>query len=695
MEKLFKTLTQKRIIIIYYIILACTTGLVGYASLGKGFDFDVVFETAGDGFSVLAFIKGIQENGFVGAWFNDRIGAPEVSALIDFPGMGNLEIIIFWILSLFTESTTKILYTFLILSFILDGISMSVLMRKLNLNMEVSFVFSCLFSFAPFHFYRYLGHSSLILYVSVPISLYLGAYVAGIIDEDKKWKLITASIILGIGYGYYYAFGLIILAMAYLIGFIGTENKKEILGRLWIGGAVLVTVFVGLLPKITYSLFYGGNLEAGQRVFYEQEIYGLKIINLLLPVTYSRIDFFRNLTNSYITSGAPLVTENYTASLGFVGSVGFILLCFALIFSLINKTKCNSKEWKLIDYLSLLTASFVLIGAIGGFGEIFNWLVTATIRCYNRSSIILTCTSLMMVAILVNKVKIKSNRLSIIVCVLILFVGMYDQVKVSSDNWQAGLRDTQTMYETYFEKVEDNLSDNAMVYQLPYMRYPENGPVHNMPDYKPFVGYVFTDNLRWSYGAVRGRNERAGELNIDEGMSYNFLAGIKEEGFDAVYIDLDGYADGGERIMEFYNGLGIQPIVSGDAKIYLYDISELNIEEIQLKPGYTFVKAWADKYNERVSENELNDIVEGLGNMDTAAYLALYNWFAANGSVSNTTDQEYVDCMYNELLNRGESDEERADWVMQIQNGMSRQEVFYSFLNSEEFRSGKGLILGN
>ena len=159
---------------------------------------------------------------------------------------------------------------------------------------------------------------------------------------------------------------------------------------------------------------------------------------------------------------------------------------------------------------------------------------------------------------------------------------MYDQVKIWPAHWQDGIRGTQEMYEVYFDKVEDALDENAMVYQLPYMEYPESWPVNNVADYELFAGYVFTDTLKWSYGATKGRNEYARELNIDGGMSYRFLAAIKEAGFSAVYIDLDGYEDGGEQILGFYNGLGILPIVSDDTKLYLYDISRLSLSLIKI-----------------------------------------------------------------------------------------------------------------
>lgn len=667
---------------LYYLALIAVTGLVGYISLGRGFDFDVVNSTNGDGFSTMAGIKSIQERGIWGAWFNYRTGAPGVSTLIDFPAWGLVDDIIYCVLSCFTDSTPRIAYMFLIVSFPLDGIAMSLLMRKLNFNEAVSFVFSSLFAFAPFHFIRYLGHSTLIVYISIPAALYLGGCIVGIIDETKKWKLIAVSVVLGIGYGYYYAFGLIVLAVSYLVRFIKLDNKKEILRQLWIGVAVSVSIFVGLLPQITYSIVNGKNLEAGNRIFWEQEIYGLKIINLLLPVPYSRNAVLRNLTESYASSGAPIVTENYFAGLGIIGSLGFAALCITFIISFVGK-KYAGKEWELVDYLALVTLTFVLTGTVGGFGEIFNWAVTAQIRCWNRCSILLTCTCLLMVAVMVSK--IRNRRRLAAVCVMLLLVGMYDQVRVLDAGWQDGNRDIQRMYESYFDEVEGSLNENAMVYQLPYVEYPEAGWTNNLSDYELFAGYLFTDTLRWSYGSMRGRNEYARELNVDEGMSYRFLAKIKEKGFEAVYIDLDGYADGGEKILAFYNGLGITPLVSGDGKLYVYDISEVEVTDGMLTPGYSFVKMMSEKYNADASDEDMIKLAKGLSVSDMAAYSTLWCWFVS-GEPGSMTDEEYVENLYILILNRKPDDGGKAGWIEAIQNGMQRESVFQSFLGSEEFK---------
>ena len=169
----------------------------------------------------------------------------------------------------------------------------------------------------------------------------------------------------------------------------------------------------------------------------------------------------------------------------------------------------------------------------------------------------------------------------------------------------------RSIYNDFFSKAEESLSKGAMVYQLPYLDFPE---VSSTYDYKHFIGYLFTDTLKWSYGGVKGRNVKAGELNIDQGMSYRFLAAIKDAGFEAVYIDLDGYEDGGNQALLFYNQLGVKPLISDDGKLYLFDISAIEIPIEKTIAGFSFVNSWADEYDMDLDTDEKVEIAKGIGN---------------------------------------------------------------------------------
>lgn len=672
---------------LFYLLVSVTALAIGYLSLGNNFDFSVYHSFQGDGTLLSAMIKSIQEYGIAGIWLNPRIGAPEISALVDFPAMDVLMASIIWVISLFTNSTSAIAYIYLMITFLLDALSMSLLLRKMQINDTIAFVISILFSAAPFHFFRYLSHAVLSNYMSFAITIYLSFCILDIFDEAKnKWKICFCCFLLGIGYGYYYAFGLIVLSMAYVFKLVNLNNKKEIFHKIWIFAFVLATILISLIPKIGYSVLYGSNPVVGKRSFVEQETYGLKIIQMLLPPGYSRFSVLRELNQEY-SQKAPYVNENAGASLGIIASVGFLLLCVMLICSFASGKKREGNERLIIDFLSLSTLTLILMGSIGGFGEIFNYLVTAQIRCYNRSSIYIAGISLLLLAILLHKAYEKRKQISYILSSAVFLIGLIDQVNIYADHWQEDAKSKQLIYEKFFENVEDRLSDGSMVYQLPYLDFPE---VSSSYDYKHLIGYLFTDTLKWSYGGVKGRNEAAGNLNLDNGMSYRFLAEIQAAGFAAVYIDLDGYEDGGSKIMQFYENIGAEPLVSDDGRLYLFDLSDMKIPVEQFITGYSFVNLWANNYQMNIRQKEKIAIAKGIGIRNRDIYLKLYEAVSDSDVIKDCSDVEYIDFLYETILRRKEIDEERNLWLEYLQKGGSREDVFCSFLDSEEFRISNG-----
>ncbi len=556
-----------------YIIAAAFAILVGIISLGKGLDLSLAQSFDGDGSLMLAIFNGIQENGIEGIFFNPRLGAPDIASFIDFPVFDILSSSIVWVISLFSESASSSLYVYYVITFALNAIAMVALLKKLSFSRYVCFSVGLIFTFMPYHFLRGLGHVNLITYIGIPIAIYLSLCMIGYFEEEKKRNIIFWSAILGLGFGYYYAFGLILMSVAVIMRFCREPRLGKLKTYVWIPCVTLGFVFISLLPKLIYALINGPNELVGQRSPLEQEVYGLKIIQLLMPPSYTRFGKLGELVGLYSTH-APLVNENATAALGAVGSIGFALLCAALLYSFCTKDRCKGKMWDLIDFLSLSVLVFVTVGAIGGFGLVFNFLVTPQIRCYNRSSIFIAGLALVMVALVIDKITVSKSWGKCIICLAILGVSMYDTVYIHPDYWQEALRPTQEIYEDYFANVEASLDEGDMVYQLPYLDFPEVGPF----DYKHFNAYLYTDTLRWSYGGVKGRDTGARELLDSDGGSYMFLKNIKNAGFKAVYIDTDGYEDGGASILSFYNGLGVEPLVSSDGKLYLYDIRNINVD---------------------------------------------------------------------------------------------------------------------
>ena len=687
---------------ILYIFISIISIILGYLSLGKNINIDIYHPFVDDYNLLYAIVKSIQENGLMGLFFNNRIGAPETSALIDYPCCDLLMGIIVWLISLFTSSVSKIIYLFLIITFVLDSVSMAWFLRKLKINIECTFTISLLFSFSYFHFFRYIIHIPLSNYMSFAITMYLVCCILDILENENKYTIFVCSIILGIGYPYYWFMGLILIVIAYIIQII---RKQKISNKLYIFFTIIVFIIISLFPKIYYSLNKGINNEILNRQVLEQETFGLKIVQLFIPNQNSKISIFRDISLTY-NNCSNTVNENVSSYLGIVSIIGFVALFSFFIYSFFKNNKKEIKTWLLIDFLSFSTVFFMLFGSIGGFGCLFNIFINPIFRSQNRFSIFIMGFSLIAISLIINKIAEYKRLYSYFICFIILMIGMFEQYEIKNVDYKI-LEESQKKYESFFYNVEKKLSKNSMIYQLPYIDFPESGTKNKMPYYRHFIGYIFSKHLRWSYGGIKGRNLIAENLNIDDGMSYSFLENIKRTGFNAVYIDIDGYKDKGKEILNFYNALNIESIISDDKKFYVYDISNISFDDIRKKIEvyekgrdiYYFVNKITDKYIlylfnmhniDIASDSSFKDmfsdlLLRGLIFRDKKVYKQIVK--LESKIIFNLSDSNYIDYVYNSLLKRSESEKELKYWLREIDKGITREEIYYRFLDSQEFRN--------
>lgn len=563
-----------------FIIAVLSAVLIGCISIRIWqIDLSVMPGIGGDGTLGSFFIKSMEENGWKGLYFNQRVGAPDGSSLIDVPFMDIDMAFVLWIINFVTNDFAKTYYVFYILTYAMSAAGMFMLLEKMEVAYWLNSAISFIFAIAPFHFFRAMGHMSLSNYVTVPLGIYLAfAILEGEMPVIKKrkerkifnytfTKVMWLAIIVGFGQLYYAFFSLIVMAVALLFRLIKKKSFKVLIREGIIVYITSICFLIGIFPKIFYGWRQGKNLVAGIRVPMESELYGMKIIELLMPVSYSRVGKLREFTEKYVTSGV-WVSENTLSSLGIVSSIAFIFICCWLVYFFFAELVRNDYTEKM-QLVSISTLILVLFCTVGGFGTIFNFLVSPQIRAYNRASIVINC--LVLTAAAITMQRITKKKLLMVTGIVLVAVAIYDQVLIMPNGWQESAKIQQEEYESFFSSIEEELGKGAMVYELPYMNFPESPGIYNMLDYTHFLGYIFTDDIYWSYGGVIGRDETAKELYIDEGMSTRFLQGIKEAGFDGLYIDTYGFEDQGKEITGFYKKLiKSEPIISSDGRFFLY-----------------------------------------------------------------------------------------------------------------------------
>ena len=263
-------------------------------------------------------------------------------------------------------------------------------------------------------------------------------------------------------------------------------------------------------------------------------------------------------------------TRTAAQSLGILGTVGFAaLLGWALL-----RRRNNTPQ--LPDGLSLFTLVAVLVGTIGGFGSLFSLLVFSDIRCYNRISVYIAFFALAMVAWgldrFVARFAESPRRRWVVYGVfgLLLVLGVFDQSGSGHAPPYQRLHEVFAEDAAFVAAIEARVPPGTAVMQLPYVPFPENGPVHDMTDYDHFRPYLHSHSLRWSYGAVRGREEDQWQNIVTQRSPESLVNTLALSGFGGIYINRAGYEDHAAEslVHDLDRLLGMKPICGAKASSF-------------------------------------------------------------------------------------------------------------------------------
>jgi phosphoglycerol transferase len=552
-------------------------------------DWRVPFIYTGDAVFYSTIIKSIRENG----WYlhHDSIGMPWGTDLHDFPVPDNFHLLLIKFATFLTADHALILNLFFLLTFPLAALAAFFVFRRFEVSFFPALLGSLLYSFTPYHLSRSENHLMYSAYYAVPLMvmviLWVCAKESEVASRDLSLSLRNRKFLFSLGVcvliastgGVYYAFFACYLLL--VVGLIYAADRRSI-RRLLLPGALIATISVTLLANLSPSIVYRmrhGKVETPNRVASEAETYGLKIAQLLLPLTGHRIPALAQLKDRYNYN--PLITENDDATLGVIGSVGFLTLLGWLLAGGLNLRRSNrDAAGQMLSRLSVLNISSFLLGTIGGLSSIFALLVSPLIRAYNRISVYISFFALFAIVLLLDRVRQKyfRNRNGEIIfgflSAILIIVGVLDQ---SSNRFVPNYGWVQPSYRSdadFVGKLEASVPRGAMIFQLPLMRFPESEPIERVWGYDPLKGYLHSKHLRWSYGAMRDRQSDIWQMSIAEKPLPEMVAAAALAGFDGIYVDRFGYADDGARLEGELTALTeTKPLVSNNERLSFFTLA--------------------------------------------------------------------------------------------------------------------------
>jgi phosphoglycerol transferase len=552
-------------------------------------DLTVPMNYSGDNLMNQMFIKTILESGW--SLDNDRLGAPAALNMRDYPIPDVLHLGLIKLLGYLFHDSALILNLYLLLPFPLIALSAYFVLRRLKLGRLAALAPAVLYTSLPYHFFRIQGHLFLSAYYLLPLMIWVALRLSlgklPFLQADpesgkSRWRFLTweaagavlICLLTGLA-GVYYAFFSCFLVFA-------AGVKTAFRDRQWVPLGVsavlilLITAALGaaLAPSFQFWKYAGKNAEAANRFPAEADLYALNISDLLLPVYGHRLSLFENIRQHFEAPPRHDGEGGRITALGIVGSAGFCYLMGRFLW----RRRANVERAE--DGLAYLNLAAVLLGTFGGFGALFNFYVTPMIRCYDRITIFIAFFALAGLFLAVQRLAapyLRSAWARVAYAVglgAVMVLGVWDQ---TSQNFIPHYQETKRQYASdvdFGKRIEAMIPAGSMIYEMPYMPFPEYDPIQNLGDYELLRPYLHTRTPRWSYGTMKGRLASRWQAALAERPPPKKVEQLAFAGFNGVYLDRAGYADNGAAVeAELSRLLRTEPLVSGTGRQTFFDLS--------------------------------------------------------------------------------------------------------------------------
>ncbi|MCF3652081.1 hypothetical protein [Synoicihabitans lomoniglobus] len=517
----------------------------------RRWNFEIPLNIDGDALHYLAIARSMLES--AEWWRIDRLSAPFELNMLLFPFCGMTEIFLLNLWSLVTDTPGSVVFGVFLSSFVLAAASACWSLRTLGYSPLIAATAGILFAFIPSVFLRNTAHLMLLHYM-VPFPCATAVLIASDTLRDlsrtRRWVTVGFTCVVGLSYIYTAFFGCFLLCVAALIAW---ARRGSIRATIWPGAiiaVIAVLAFFSLLPSI---LAWKNDLIAsdaliGSKSMADSDTYGLKLRHLITPRQDHPLSLFRDFTNETV-GHFPLDNENTTSKIGGLPSLGLLTLLFIAVSGYFSRTWLPLKS-PLIASSSLAISSF-LLATIGGLGSLFNLWISSEIRCYNRISVFIAFLAIVPVAYALQNISHRIPKLgSYAVCTLVVIIGVLDQASfgyVASLHHNGEARYLET--KEFITKLENELPEEALIYQLPHMPYPHTPPMLRFGAHSHLLAYVTSTSLNWSWPALTGEaltfNSELTQVSL-----IDFVTKLSESNFSGILVNTTAYEDKGAAIVE-------------------------------------------------------------------------------------------------------------------------------------------------
>lgn len=549
-----------------------------------------------DGLLHLALIQNQIESG---TWLHGpRLAAPFGQDNADFPlGGERLSWAGLWLLGRLTGEAATAANLWVLLSYPLVALAGWWGARRFGLSRASAVVVALAFAFLPYHTVRQNAHLLRVAYVAVPWASW---WIVRALDErpfgreERRW-LVVAAVATACCDTQHTIFFAVLFGAAALLTAIRARRWQPLLLALTLAGAGAGTLVANNVPYVQARVIQGANPVAGKRVVSEQERFGLRIVQMILPTSGHRIAPLAELKAR--TRVETLAKSEDGQSIGTLGVVGLFAALFAAFGTAASRRPDDVESPThgdpieppppnlLLSRLGVIAAVAMLTATGSGFAYLFSLGGLTSMRTWNRVSVFIAWFALVAAGVLLDRLwsRVRERGWStpaiIGLTTTLVAATVLDTTTPRRTPNHDFIHAKYLQDRRFFASVERGLGRDAAVAQWPIQRYPEPPDLHRMRAYEHLAGYLHTDTLRWSYGGMAGRAEGDWSASLERFAPSTRAVILAATGFDAIYVDRAGLEGGVTHTTSLERGIipvtGAAIYNGSERRRVLYDLREV------------------------------------------------------------------------------------------------------------------------
>ena len=522
----------------------------------------------GDTLFTLAFARAAGE-GHVAPWAFKRVpelGAPFAAEWSDWPLIEEPQTLLLGLLHRCFGPFAG-LNVALLLGHLLAAATMFGVARSGGAARLWAFVAGLAYGLAPFLFAQSPHHVTVAWAWHVPLFILAWRWAAdpSVVPGDRRFLLAAAiGVIAGVQNPYYTN----ILCQLALVG--GAVSAWR--GRSWrnlrTAGVIVAAAAAAFalmhLDTLVYGWVHGRNPGGVVREYKWIEIYGLKLVDLVVPSTAHRSPWLAGVALRH-RAAAPLLDEG-ASYLGIVGlaCLAWLAVTAARGFLDGRVERVPTPFWQI--------AWIVLVFTTGGLNAFAGAAGFLMFRTACRYSIVILAIALEWGARRATAIETElrpgglpaAGRWAVAMALAALVT--WDEVPRPPE--ESVTRSIARRIESdrqFVASIEEKLPAGAKVLQLPLMEFPES-PGPGVGPYEHLRPYVLGSRLHWSFGTVKGRPREKWLADLQKKDVRGIVAELRSRGFAAVVIERGGFPDKGRAVESaLLEAAGVKRLIASPA----------------------------------------------------------------------------------------------------------------------------------